>query len=89
MGTNSSAKSVVWGGETYLSWMTAASASSRLRSARRAEDDGQTERFRSDTVVDSLLRELERDLELRLGEETLADFLRKFEDYAKHEDSLV
>ena len=60
-----------------------------LRSARRAEDDGQTERFRSDTVVDSLLRELERDLELRLGEETLADFLQKFEDDAKHEDSLV
>ena len=60
-----------------------------LRSARRAEDDGQTERFRSDAVVDSLLRELERDLELRLGEETLADFLQKFEDDAKHEDSLV
>jgi membrane protein len=60
-----------------------------LRSARQAEDDGQTGRFRSDAAVDSLLRELERDLELRLGEETLADFLRKFEDYAKHEDSLV
>ncbi len=60
-----------------------------LRSARQAEDDGQTERFRSDAAVDSLLRELERDLELRLGEETLADFLRKFEDDAKHEDSLV
>ena len=60
-----------------------------LRSARRAEDDGQTERFRSDAVVDSFLRELEQDLELRLGEETLADFLQKFEDDAKHEDSLV
>jgi DNA-binding IscR family transcriptional regulator len=60
-----------------------------LRSARLAEDDGQTERFRSDAVVDSLLRELEQDLELRLGEATLADFLQKFEDDAKHEDSLV
>jgi len=60
-----------------------------LRSARQAEDDGQTGRFRSDAVVDSLLRELEQDLELRLGEETLADFLQKFEDDAKHEDSLV
>jgi membrane protein len=60
-----------------------------LRSARLAEDDGQTGRFRSDAVVDRLLRELEQDLELRLGEETLADFLQKFEDYAKHEDSLV
>jgi membrane protein len=60
-----------------------------LRSARQAEDDGQTERFRSDAVVDSLLRELEQGLELRLGEETLADFLQKFEDDAKHEDSLV
>ena len=60
-----------------------------LRSARRAEDDGQTERFRSDAVVDSFLRELEQDLELRLGEETLADFLQKFEDDAKYEDSLV
>jgi membrane protein len=60
-----------------------------LRSARLAEDDGQTERFRSDAVVDSLLRELEQDLELRLGEATLADFLQKFEDDAKHENSLV
>jgi len=60
-----------------------------LRSARRAEDDGQTERFRSDAVVDSLLRKLEQDLELRLAEQTLADFLQKFEDDAKHEDSLV
>jgi membrane protein len=60
-----------------------------LRSARLAEDDGQTGLFRSDTVVDSLLRELEKDLELRLGEETLADFLQKFEDDANHEDSLV
>jgi membrane protein len=60
-----------------------------LRSARLAEDDGQTGRFRSDAVVDRLLRELEQDLELRLGEETLADFLQKFEDDANHEDSLV
>jgi membrane protein len=60
-----------------------------LRSARLAEDDGQTGRFRSDAVVGSLLRELEQDLELHLGEATLADLLQKFEDDAKHEDSLV
>jgi DNA-binding IscR family transcriptional regulator len=60
-----------------------------LRSARLAEDDGQCGRFRSDAVVDGLLRELEQDLELRLGEATLADLLQKFEDNAKHEDSLV
>jgi membrane protein len=60
-----------------------------LRSARLAEDDGQCGRFRSDAVVDGLLRELEQDLELRLGEATLADLLQKFEDNAKHEDSLL
>jgi membrane protein len=60
-----------------------------LSSARRAEDDGRSERLHSDAVVDGLLRELEQDLDLRLGEESLAGLLQKFEDETKHEDSLV
>jgi membrane protein len=60
-----------------------------LSSARRAEDDGRSERLHSDAVVDRLLLELEQDLDLRLGEESLAGLLQKFEDETKHEDSLV
>jgi membrane protein len=60
-----------------------------LSSARRAEDDGRSERLHSDAVVDGLLRELEQDLDLRLGEESLAGLLQKFEDETKYEDSLV
>ncbi len=60
-----------------------------LSSARRAEDDGRSERLHRDAVVDGLLRELEQDLDLRLGEESLAGLLQKFEDETKHEDSLV
>ena len=60
-----------------------------LRSARQAEDDGRSERLHSDAVVGRLLRQLERDLESHLGEDSLAELLQKFEDDAKHEDSLV
>jgi membrane protein len=60
-----------------------------LSSARRAEDDGRSEHLHSDEVVDGLLRGLEQDLDLRLGEESLAGLLQKFEDQTKHEDSLV
>ncbi len=60
-----------------------------LRSARLAEDDGQSGHFRSDAVVDDLLREIEQDLELHLGETTLADLLEKFDDETRHENSLV
>jgi membrane protein len=60
-----------------------------LRSARQAEDDGQTERLHSDNVVDRLMRELDQDLESHLGKESLAVVLQKFKDGAKHEDSLV
>jgi hypothetical protein len=60
-----------------------------LSSARRADDDGRSERLHSDDVVDRLLRELEQDLDSHLGEESLAGLLQKFEDETKHEDSLV
>lgn len=60
-----------------------------LRSARRAEDDGQTERLHSDTVVNSLMLELDQDLESNSGKMSLAELLQKFEDDARHENSLV
>ena len=60
-----------------------------LRSARRAEDDGQTERLHSDTVVDRLMQELDQDLELNSGKMSLAELIQKFEDDSKHENSLV
>jgi membrane protein len=60
-----------------------------MRSARRAEDEGHSDGFRSDAQVAALLEDLELCLESRLGEETLAGYLKKFEDDAAHEDSLV
>ena len=60
-----------------------------LRSARAAEDDGQTDSCRSDAEVSKFLKELEQELEARLGEESLDQFLKRFEDGSKHEDSLV
>jgi len=40
-------------------------------------------------VVERLLRGLDEELESYLAEESLAELLQKFEDDAKHEDSLV
>ncbi len=60
-----------------------------LRSAHEAEDDGQTDIFRSDAQVSEFLKELEQGLESRMGEESLVEFLKKFGDDTKHEDSLV
>jgi len=60
-----------------------------LRCARQAEDDGRSQRLHSDAVVDRLLRELDEELESHLAEQSLAELLQKFEDDAKHEDSLV
>ncbi len=60
-----------------------------LRSAREAEDDGQTGIFRSDAQVSEFLKDLEQELESRMGEESLIEFLKKFGDDAEHEDSLV
>ena len=58
-----------------------------LRSARAAEDEGQTDRFHCDARVSELLRSIDQQLESYMGSESLADLLRKFED--DHEDSLV
>lgn len=60
-----------------------------LRSARVAEDDGRSDDFHSDTLVAEFLRKLEQGLESHIGEESLVDFLKKFEDDARREDSIV
>ena len=60
-----------------------------LRSARAAEDDGQTDSCQSDAAVSNYLRELEQKLEAQLGEESLDEFLTRFEDDSRHENSIV
>lgn len=60
-----------------------------LRSARLAEDDGQTDSCRSDAAVSRFLKKFEQGLEAQLGEESLGEFLERFEDGSKHENSIV
>jgi DNA-binding IscR family transcriptional regulator len=60
-----------------------------LRSARNAEDEGQSDSLRSDAEVSRLLQSLEQQLETQLGEETLAGFIQSIEEDQGHEDSLV
>jgi membrane protein len=60
-----------------------------LRSARNAEDEGQSDSLRSDVGVSSLLQALEQQIDTRLGDQTLADFLQETEEDKPHEDSLV
>ena len=60
-----------------------------LRSAGAAEDDGRSDGLHRDALVAEFLRELEQGLESHIGEESLVDFLKKFEDDARHEDSIV
>ncbi|MBT8435711.1 MAG: YihY family inner membrane protein [Gammaproteobacteria bacterium] len=60
-----------------------------LRSARAAEDDDQANSCRSDAAVSEFLQDLEQALEAQLGEESLDQFLKRFEDSAQHENSLV
>ena len=60
-----------------------------LRSAHAAEDDGRTDSLRSDAPVTEFLRELDQGLETGIGEESLVNFLKRFEDDTRHEDSLV
>ncbi len=60
-----------------------------LRSARQAEDQGHTDRFRSDAPVSALLLALEQSFESHLGDKTMADLLSDFEDETAHENSLV
>ena len=60
-----------------------------LRSARNAEDEGQSDSLRSDAGVSRLLQSLEQQLEAQLGDETLAGFLQTIEEDQAHEDSLV
>jgi membrane protein len=60
-----------------------------LRSARNAEDEGQSDNLRSDAGVSRLLQSLEQQLAAQLGDETLAGFLQTLEENQAHEDSLV
>ena len=60
-----------------------------LRSARNAEDDGQSENLRSDAGVSRFLQSLEQQLEAQLGDDTIAGFLQTIEEDQLHEDSLV
>lgn len=47
-----------------------------LHSSRDAEDESQTTPLRSDEPVSQLLKQIETDLETRLGQTTLADFIQ-------------
>ena len=60
-----------------------------LRSARNAEDEGQSDSLRSDVGVSQLLQSLEQKLETQLGDETLGGFIQSIEEDQAHEDSLV
>jgi len=60
-----------------------------LRSARNAEDEGQSDSLRSDVGVSRLLQALEQQVDARLGDQTLADFLQQTEKHKPHEDSIV
>jgi membrane protein len=60
-----------------------------LRSARAAEDAGQTDSCRSDAEVSKFLKEIEQELEAHMGEESLDEFLKRFEDGSRHENSIV
>jgi membrane protein len=60
-----------------------------LRSSRYAEDDSQSDGFRSDVPVSKLLENFEEEFESRLGEHNLAQFLDNFESSNSDEDSLV
>ena len=60
-----------------------------MRSARNAEDEGQSDVLRSDAEVSRLLQELEHQLDAQLQDQTLAEFLQITEENKTHEDSLV
>ncbi len=47
-----------------------------FRSSRDAEDESQTAQMFSDEAVSQLLKQIESDVEMRLGEQTLADFIQ-------------
>ena len=61
-----------------------------LRSARAAEDNRQTMQLHSDAPVSRLLAQIEKDLEARLGNQTLAHFVQHASQPEKNnENSLV
>jgi len=60
-----------------------------LRSARAAEDGGQSDGCRSDAGVSKFLKELEQALDTHMDEESLDGFLKRFEDGSRHENSIV
>ncbi|MDH3386836.1 MAG: YihY family inner membrane protein [Gammaproteobacteria bacterium] len=60
-----------------------------LRSAHQAEDDSYGASFCNDDQVSMLLKGLEQAVASQLGSQTLGDFIKKYEDQARHEDSLV
>ena len=60
-----------------------------LRSARKAEDNRQNNTCQSDTEVSNYLRGLEQALESHMGEESLGQFIQRFKDESRNEDSLV
>ena len=60
-----------------------------LRCARKAEDERHGDGFSSELPVTRLLHALDRELEIRLGEMSLADLIRNHEDESADEDRLV
>ena len=59
-----------------------------LRSAHEAEGKGNSD-YCIDDQVSALLKGLEQTVAAHLGDQTLADFLLKYEDLTRREDSLV
>ena len=60
-----------------------------LRSARYAEDHGQSDSCCSDARVSEFLRAMEQEFESKLDQESLFEFIQEFEDESRNEDSLV
>ncbi len=60
-----------------------------FNSAREAEDEGQTASFHSDPPVSRLLQNLQQRFDSEFGAQTLAEFIRDFDDGESHEDRIV
>ena len=60
-----------------------------LRSARHAEDGGQSDSCRSDAKVSGFLKALEEEFASKIGQESLFEFIQEPEEDSRHEDSLI
>ncbi len=60
-----------------------------FNSARDAEDEGQSDSFHRDAPVRRLLQNLQQRFDAEVGTQTLAEFIRDFDDEERHENRIV